>query len=97
MLKLLCDIPPMPTANLREFFFGKMYLGVRKVCQAPRMIGIGVRENDMLNLLWPKAETFDLPNRGVWFVELETGEFDQLLSQSTCRISNIKQANACIN
>lgn len=86
----------MSTRNLGKFFVGDVDLGIRKVSEAPGMVGVAMRQNDVPHVFSRKPKSLDPANGSVRFVELKARQVDELLPQAFDRVADILEADACI-
>ena len=71
--------------------------GVREIGEASGVIGIGVGEDDVADIIWREAELFDTAEGGVVFVELEACHVDELLAEAFDGVLDVEEADAGVD
>jgi hypothetical protein len=70
----------MTARNVGQFLFRDVNLGLRKVGEAPGMIGIAVRQDDVPHVFSIESKSFNPANGSVRLVELETRHVNERLA-----------------
>ena len=90
-------ISPVTARNMSEFLLGDVNLSMRKISEAAGMVGVAMRQHDMLDPLGGKLSSFDATDSCVRFVKLKAGHVDEWLPESLDGVQDIQQADSGVD